>query len=459
MAKQKKIDILIMGRPNVGKSTLLNRLIKRKKTITEDTPGVTRDIISYDMDYQGHTLTLIDSGGVYFEKKKEKSPFQDEIENKVTQTLQTVTKIWMIVDGKEGLHPLDQHIAKIIRKHKNITLVVNKVDQIEKKAVHAQFYQLGLGDPFCVSATQGQGLQALLDEMIKDLPKKEIIETQIEETTVIQEKPIKLSIVGRPNVGKSSLINKIIDQDRLIVSEQAGTTRDIVEIPFHWNKKSFILLDTAGLKKSYKNDQGADYYAAIRSMKAIKETDVVMVLLSAEDPLSRQDKRIIKQAVDANKPLLIFINKWDLMDTENQYAKKDMKQIVISNFTPLENNPILIGSTKDKVGINTLFENCIAVYEASKRRIATGDLNRFVNRIIQKNPPRGKSSKRQLKIYYATQAEIAPPHFIFFINHVEKISKTYERYVEKQIREYLDPFFGTPIKITFKPHREKKEKK
>lgn len=436
MAKHK---VLIMGRPNVGKSTLINRMTQSRQAITADQPGVTRDIGYFDIHWQDKSFTLVDSGGIFLSKTSD-IYLQGDIEDKVKAEVNSAAIILFIVDYQTGIHSHDQKIAQFLRKsNKPVWVLVNKADDMRKHTDTQEFYQLGFGDPKAISAAHGQGIEDILTDLVNALSIQDDPDESVE--------PYKIALVGRPNVGKSSLLNAILNEDRVIVDNQAGTTRDSVTVRFKYNQQPYTITDTAGLRKKTKVNDSIEFYSSVRSAEAIKSADVTVMVLDAADFLTDQDKRIINSVIENAKSMIIFVNKWDLTnrtDSDRREITKKAKKEV----SYLEHYPFVFGSAMLKHNVHRLFDWVPELVENSLKRVKTGQLNQFVEQVILRQPPPSKQGKL-LKILYATQAESNPPMFIFFVNKANLMTPSYERFLEKRIREHFG-FFGSPIKAFFK---------
>jgi len=444
--------VLVMGRPNVGKSTFVNRILKTKRAITLDQPGVTRDILRYETAWKGVPFVLADSGGVLFSKADDLH-LQDKIDEKVAKAIEEADVVLFLVDGKAGVHPSDMHITRRLQPYKKKTiLVVNKSDEMQKADESASgFYQLGFGKPIPVSASQGHGFSQLMDQALQGLPKL------LNEEDHAPSYDYKVCLTGRPNVGKSSLINALVRDDLVIVSDEAGTTRDSVDVYFMHYAKKYIFTDTAGLRRQSKNEDGIEYYALRRSTKAIETADVVVVVLDAGKGLSQQDKRIITQVLNARRNMILFVNKWD-KEIRSEQAQKDLTKIFLDQFPALINYPILFGSAKDRTKIEALLDLIPTVIETGQKRLQTAELNRFVDQVIKRSPPPATKAGKRMRVYYATQAEKSPPVFVFFVSQEESVGQDYSRCIEKKLRAYYGGFLGNPIEVKFKS-RTRSERK
>ena len=431
----KKQTIALVGRPNVGKSTIFNRIIGKKISIIEDTPGVTRDRIYGDATYNNHKFYLIDTGGIDLEN----ADFNDEIKVQAELAIDEADVVIFVVDGKEGLTANDYEVRDMLRKtDKKVIVAINKIDSKESKEHLYDFYELGLDNYINVSGEQNIGISDLLDEATKDF-------TEVEEE--YSENVLKFSIIGRPNVGKSSLVNAILNEERSIVSDIAGTTRDSVDIPFTYHGQDMVVIDTAGMRKKGKVYENIEKYSLLRSMRAIDRSDVCVVVINAEEGIIEHDKHIIGYALDAGKALVLVVNKWDVIDNKDEEMKKWIK-LIKSDMAFISYVPIVFLSAKTKRRIHTLIPEVLKVYENSKREIKTNILNDVIREAYELNLPPSYKGKR-LKIYFANQAGTCPPTFNIQVNSKGLVHFSYERYLENKIRESFD-FEGTPIVINFK---------
>lgn len=431
--------VLIIGRPNVGKSTLLNKILGRRAAITMDTPGVTRDLSMYPTDWNGLHFLLVDSGGVFFSKTSD-IYLQDKIEDSVKRAMKTAEKIVMLADFKDGVHPHDKVIARELRNYTQKTvLAVNKVDDVTKRGEISEFYGLGLGEPLAISSIHGNGLGDLLDAMTEGLDNAE--EEWIDET-------IRVAIVGRPNVGKSSLINAIINENRLLVDNQSGTTRDAIEVYFEHEKHKFMLIDTAGIRRKARVKDDVEYYSVVRSNQSIKTAHLVVMVMDATEFLLDQDKKIIATILEMNRNMIIWVNKWDLTERSNELRSK-LHNMATFEFPALDNFPFIFGSALARHQFGKLYTMIPDIVERSKHRISTSEMNQFVEKVVHHHPPVSKSGRRA-KVYYMTQTGTMPPRFVYFINHEDLISPEYIRYLERQLRKYYGIFEGVPIVMHFR---------
>ena len=430
--------VAIVGRPNVGKSTFFNRVVGRRISIVQDEPGVTRDRIFADAEWCGNHFTLVDTGGIDMTKDDEISK-HILIQADIAVDMSDV--ILYIVDGKEGVLPSDYQVAdKLRRSKKKVLLVVNKLDNYDETALY-DFYALGLGDPIGISAEQAKGIGDLLDKVVESLPKKITDKDMLDDVT-------KIAIVGKPNAGKSSLINKIIGEDRVIVSSIAGTTRDAIDVPFKRNGQKFTLIDTAGLRRKRSiEDESVEKYSTYRTLDAIRRADIVVLVVDMTVPLSEQDVKIAALVSDEKKPIVVAMNKWDLTD-QNESVRKKLEEDLSRDlaFMPYYISVYLSALTGKKM--DKLFTAIDKALENSKRKVQTGLLNEIIQSAITLTPPPSKSGKR-LKLNFIKQLDSVPPSFVLFVNDVTLMSDTYKRYIENNIRSAVD-FSGTPITINVK---------
>ncbi len=429
--------VAIVGRPNVGKSTLFNKLIGRRLSIVEDTPGVTRDRIYADAEWLTHSFTLIDTGGI---EPASEDIIAVQMRRQAELAIETADVILFLVDGREGMTAADEEVAAMLRKsNKPVVLAVNKLDAPKFNDAIYEFYSLGLGDPIIISAGQGLGLGDMLDEVCAHFP------AAAEEEG---EHPLNIAVVGKPNVGKSSLVNAILGEERCIVSNIPGTTRDAVDTPFTVDGEPFVLVDTAGIRRKRSvEDETIERYSVIRSLAAVRRADVVLIVVDAEQGLSEQDVKIAGYVHEEGKPSVLVVNKWDLIEKDTNTMntfKKDMQV----DLAFMDYVPFLFISAKTGQRVNKLLAAAKESYAQSVRRITTGTLNDIVNEAISMTEPPAMSGKR-LKIYYATEVSVQPPTFVIFVNDEALVHFSYKRYMENYFRKTFG-FAGTPIKIIFR---------
>ena len=425
--------IAMVGRPNVGKSTLFNRIAGERISIVEDTPGVTRDRIYATGEWLGKEFSIIDTGGIDLGDE----PFMDQIRHQAEIAIEEADVIIFVGSGQEGVTDADELVARILFKsNKPVILAVNKVDNPEMRNEIYEFYSLGLGDPYPVSGSHGLGLGDVLDEAVRHFS------TEIEPE---EEGVIKFSLIGRPNVGKSSLINGILGEERVIVSEIEGTTRDAVDTHFVGeNGQKFTMIDTAGMRKRGKVYESTEKYSVMRAMRAIERSDIVLFVINAEEGIREQDKRIAGYAHEAGRGLIIVVNKWDLVKKDTN-SMRDFEQEIRDEFQYLDYAPIIFVSAVTRQRLNKLPELIERVSESQNLRIPSSVLNDVIMDAVAINPtPTDKG--RRLKIFYSTQVAVKPPAFVIFVNEEELMHFSYARFLENQIRNAFT-FEGTPIRI------------
>lgn len=440
---KRKPIVAIVGRPNVGKSTFVNRLVGARHSIVDDLPGVTRDRIYFDVEWQNKQFTVIDTGGII---PGDEDDIMVSIFDQARLACEEAEKIIFIVDGRDGINPIDYDIANVLRQSgKPVFLAVNKCDNPESLMMTSDFYSLALGDPIGISALHGSGgVGDLLELVTEDF---EILEEEE------QDKRIKIAIVGRPNAGKSSIVNALLNTDRVIVSDVSGTTRDSIDSYVTYKDKEFIIVDTAGIRKKSKVDYGVEKFAVDRAIRSIRDCDVALLVIDAKEGISDQDKKISSIITEAGKGLIVAINKWDLIEdkkanTINKFEKELAVDIPFLSFAP----KIFISAvTKQRLG--QIFDKSLEVYEQCIKRVSTGLLNKVISEAYALNPPTSFKGKR-LKIYYVTQAKTQPPTFVLFVNNEELLKDSYKRYLENKLREAFG-FFGTPIRISVRERGNK----
>lgn len=441
---KRKPIVAIVGRPNVGKSTFVNRLMGARHSIVDDLPGVTRDRIYFDVEWQNKGFTVIDTGGII---PGDEDDIMVSIFDQAKLACEEADKIIFIVDGKDGINPIDYDIANVLRQSgKQIFLAVNKCDNPESLMMTSDFYALALGEPIGISALHGSGgVGDLLDIVTEDF---EISEEEEKDSR------IKIAIVGRPNAGKSSIVNALLNTDRVIVSDVSGTTRDSIDSYVKYQDEEFIIVDTAGIRKKSKVDYGVEKFAVDRAIRSIRDCDVALLVIDAKEGISDQDKKISSIITEAGKGIIVAINKWDLIEdkkanTINKFEKELSQDIPFLSYAP----KIFISAvTKQRLG--QIFDESLKVYAQCTKRISTGLLNKVINEAYALNPPTSFKGKR-LKIYYITQASIQPPTFVLFVNNEELLKDSYKRYLENKLREAFG-FFGTPIRISVRERKDKK---
>ena len=426
--------VAIVGRPNVGKSTLFNKIAGKRISIVEDEPGVTRDRIYTEVEWLNHYFTLIDTGGI---EPASLETIQSQMKVQAEVAIHTADVIVFIADGKEGLTSTDRDVAAMLRKAKKpVLLAVNKVDTSKQSDFHYDFYELGMGEPIEISSSLGLGIGDLLDEIVKHFPD--------ERDNKDDDESIKVAIIGKPNVGKSSIINKILGENRVIVSEIAGTTRDAIDTPFVDGDDKYIFIDTAGIRRKSKILDSVEKYSVLRSITAVERADVCLLVIDATEGVTEQDKRIAGFSHENGKAMIIVVNKWDLIEKDNHTMNQFTKEIR-NELAYLEYAPLLFVSAVSGQRMNKMLEQIKYVASQHALRIPTGSLNDIIGEAILLNQAPSDKGKR-LKIYYANQASVKPPTFVLFVNIAELMHFSYQRYIENRIRESYG-FEGTPIRF------------
>jgi len=441
---KRKPIVAIVGRPNVGKSTLVNRLLGARHSIVDDLPGVTRDRIYFDVEWQNKIFTVIDTGGII---PGDEDDIMVSIFDQAKLACEEADKIIFLVDGKDGINPIDYDIANILRQSdKPVFLAVNKCDNPDSLMMTSDFYSLAIGgEPIGISALHGSGgVGDLLDVVTDDF---EILETEEE------EKRIKIAIVGRPNAGKSSIVNALLNTDRVIVSDVSGTTRDSIDSYITYKDTEFTIVDTAGIRKKSKVDYGVEKFAVDRAIRSIHDCDVALLVIDAKEGISDQDKKISSIITESGKGLIVAINKWDLIEEKKSNTINKFEKELAADIPFLSFAPKIFISAVTKQRLNQIFDRSIEVYEQCIKRVSTGLLNKVINEAYALNPPTSFKGKR-LKIYYTTQAKTQPPTFVLFVNNEELLKDSYKRYIENKLREAFG-FFGTPIRISVRNRGEK----
>ncbi|MCJ0942005.1 ribosome biogenesis GTPase Der [Mammaliicoccus sciuri] len=425
--------IAIVGKPNVGKSTIFNRIIGERVSIVEDTPGITRDRIYSSGEWLTHDFNLIDTGGIDLGDE----PFQQQIRAQAEVAIDEADVIIFMVNGREGVTQADEMVAKILYKsNKPVVLAVNKIDNPEMRSEIYDFYSLGFGEPFPISGSHGLGLGDLLDEAAKHFPEDD--EPDYDDET------IRLSLIGRPNVGKSSLINAILGEERVIVSPIAGTTRDAIDTIYTYDDQEYVLIDTAGMRKKGKVYESTEKYSVLRALKAIERSNVVLVVIDAEEGIIEQDKKVAGYAHEAGKAIVIVVNKWDTVEKDSKTMKK-FEEKVRDNFQFLDYAPIAFVSALEKSRLKTLFPLITMADENHRKRVQSSTLNEVITDAVAMNPTPTDTGRR-LNIFYATQVAIQPPTFVIFVNDVELMHFSYKRFLENRIRDAFG-YEGTPVHL------------
>jgi GTP-binding protein len=442
--------VALVGRPNVGKSTLFNRIVGQRQAIVEDLPGTTRDRLYGDAEWNGVPFHVVDTGGLEIADGKWAQTgaqplaqasvgFLDEIRAQVEVAIAEADVIVMLVDVVDGLSPADEDVGELLRRSgKPVVVAANKAENEARRQDAFEFYALGLGEVYPISALHGIGVGDLLDEVVRALP---VVEEGDE------PEAIKIALVGRPNVGKSSLLNKLLGQERAIVSAIPGTTRDAIDTYLTWEDHPFLLIDTAGIRRRGRVEQGIEKYSVIRSMKSIARADVVVLLLDAQDLVTAQDAHVAGYVLEERRSIIVLVNKWDLIEKDT-YTMDAYTRQVRAELRFLDYVPVLFISALSGQRVNKVLPLAYQVYEERLVRIPTGELNRLVEDVVIRHPPPHKAGKR-LKFFYATQAAVDPPTFVFFVNDPQLVHFSYRRYIENQIRRHYS-YVGTPLRLVFR---------
>jgi len=447
--------VAIVGRPNVGKSTLFNRLAGERLSIVDDTPGTTRDRLFAETEWNGRRFHIIDTGGIDPTVGRGKEPlsissaeFIQEIKDQAMVAIREADVIVFLTDALSGVTGADEEVTEILRarqtkvdgvKQPPILLVVNKADNAELRGNAFDFYQLGLGDPFPISAIHGTGTGDLLDAITESLPESSLLE---------EDDSIKISLVGKPNVGKSSLLNKLVGEERSIVSPIAGTTRDAVDTPIHYEGVDITLIDTAGIRKRGKIDRGVEKYSVIRSLRAIERSDVALLMIDATQPITAQDTHIAGFIMDVWKSAVVLVNKWDAIEKDT-FTMESYRERIYQALNFMDYVPTLFISAVTGQRVSSVIPEALRVQEERMVKIRTSELNRILMRAQDQHAPASKTG-RILRIYYGTQVRSDPPTFMLFVNDPKLAHFTYLRYLENQMRKVY-PFSGTPIRLVLKP--------
>ncbi len=445
--------VALVGRPNVGKSTLFNRIVGQRRAIVEDIPGTTRDRLYGDADWNGVPFTVVDTGGLeIIESRKKRGPreqpeplstasvgFIDEIRQQAEIAIAEADAIILLVDVLDGLTPADEDVTEVLRRtDKPVLVAANKADNEERQQAAIEFYALGLGEVYPISALHGIGIGELLDQLVAALP---VIEEEEE------PEALKIALVGRPNVGKSSLLNKLLGEERAIVSPIPGTTRDTLDTYLTWEGQPVLLIDTAGIRRRGRIERGIEKYSVLRAMKAIARADVVLLLLDAQDLVTAQDAHVAGYILEEMRSIIVLVNKWDLIEKDTYTMDAYTKQIR-TDLRFLDYVPVLFVSALTGQRVHKVLPLATQIYQERMMRIPTGQLNRVVEDATIRHSPPHKAGKR-LRFYYATQASVDPPTFVFFVNDKRLVHFTYERYIENQIRRQYS-YLGTPLRLVFR---------
>jgi GTP-binding protein len=462
--------VALVGRPNVGKSTLFNRLVGQRKAIIEDLAGTTRDRLYGDADWGGRDFIIVDTGGLELgQLAPEPDPVQarpgetgaetvgfragvssrlffEEIRQQAEIAIAEAEVIVFLVDAESGLTAADEDIANLLRRSdRPVLLVVNKADNQSRRQNAVEFYAVGLGDPIPVSALHGTGTGDLLDAIIESLPEGKPAEEE-------EDEAIRIAILGRPNVGKSSLLNGLLGEQRVIVSAVPGTTRDAIDTRIMYAGLEVVLIDTAGIRRRGKIEPGVEKHSFLRSLKAVNRADVCLLLVDATEMVTAQDAHIAGYILDEGKSVVVLVNKWDLVDKDT-YTINEYTQLVRSGLQFLDYVPVLFISAKSGKRVKNVLPLALRTQEERLRRIPTGQLNRLVHEAVAKHPPKG-GQRHRLKFLYVTQARTDPPTFVFFVNDPDLVHFTYQRYLENQLRDQYG-FLGTPLRFVFRRRKER----
>ncbi len=434
--------VAVVGRPNVGKSTFFNRVLGQRRAIVEDVAGVTRDRNFARAEWAGRRFWLVDTGGL--ELEDEGRPLTQAVRRQVLAAIEEADVLVFVVDGRAGPHPLDERVADVLRRAgRPVVLAVNKMDRLPDDTAHHEFWSLGLGEPHPVSSISGKGSGDLLDAIVAHLPE-------------VEEEPagdvLHVAVVGKPNVGKSSFINKLLGEERLVVSEEAGTTRDSVDTPLRYHGRDLVFVDTAGLRRQARIEPGLEYYSALRTERAIERADVCMLLIDATEPIHAQDLKIAEKAWRAGCALIIVANKWDLVAKDTMTAPRFEEQLH-ARAPSLRWVPVVFTSALTGQRVRRVLDLILEVADQRSRRIATREVNEVVRELAQRSrPPHHRGMP--VKLLYATQAETSPPTFVLFTNHPEGLSEPYLRYLRNGFRAAWG-FQGSPLRIRVRGRKEK----
>ncbi len=432
-------SVAVVGRPNVGKSTLFNRVIGRRLAIVEDTPGVTRDRNFARGEWNGREFYIVDTGGL---EPDVDEPMAAAIRRQVEAALAEAEVIAFVVDTQAGVHPLDLKIAGILRKTDvPVVLVVNKVDRLPEDLSYLDFWELGLGEPRPVSALSGKGSGDVLDEIVSLLP----------ESTEVPEETLSVAVIGKPNVGKSSFINRLLGEERLVVSDTAGTTRDAVDTPMRYHGRSLMFVDTAGLRRQSQIHESLEFYSALRTERAVERADVCLLLVDGTEPIHVQDLKIAEKAWDAGCGLVVVVNKWDLVEKDTMTAPAFERQLR-ERAPSLRWVPVIFTSAVSGQRVQRTLEVLLKVADERARRVPTAEVNEVIGELAARQPPphfRGHS----LKIFYATQGGVKPPTFVIFVNQREGVTENYRRYLHNGFRDRWG-FMGVPLRLKFRSRAE-----
>ncbi len=437
--------VAIVGRPNVGKSTLFNRLTRSRSALVDNQPGVTRDRIFARIEYNGFVLSIIDTGGF---EPYEKNGLKNKIKEQVEVAIDEADKVIFVLDAREGITPLDEEMARILRKkRKKVIVTANKIDAPQQEPLAMEFYKLGFGRIYPISAIHGRGIKALMEEVVKGLSAEG---PQIKE----DEKRIRLAIIGRPNVGKSSFLNRVLGEERVIVSDKPGTTRDSIDTPFSFLDREYLLIDTAGIRRKSRVKEKIEKFSIIKALNSLERSHIAVIMMDATEGITDQDAHICGYAFEQGKGIVIAINKWDLIKNDQYKIKALMdsveRRLKFVSFAPMINMSALTGEN-----VMQVFEKVNLVYDQMGKRVKTPVINKGLHEIVEIHPPPVAGRKR-LKLYYATQIDIMPPTFVLFVNNPEWVHFSYERFLINQFREKFG-LENSPIKLIFREKQRGKK--
>ena len=434
--------VAVVGRPNVGKSTFFNRVLGQRLAIVQDQPGVTRDRHFAEAEWAGHHFYLVDTGGLVTD---EKEPMVAAIREQVMVAIQEADVLVFVVDGKVGPHPMDENIAEILRKAgRPVVLVVNKMDRLPEETAHNEFWALGVGEPHPVSAVSGKGSGDLLDVIVAELP--EPMEAEAADDT------IHVAVIGKPNVGKSSFINRLLNEERLVVSPVAGTTRDAIDTPLRYHGRRLVFIDTAGLRRQARLKEDLEFYSTLRTERAIERADVCVLLVDATEEISVQDLKVAEKAWDLGRGLIIVANKWDIVESKETNSAVAYERHIQERAPQLRWVPVLFTSALTGQRVQKALELILQVDAERKRRVSTAEVNELLEQLAQRQQPPHVQG-RPVKFYYGTQAEAEPPIFVVFTNQPKGVTESYTRYLLNGFRARWG-FIGTPIWLRFRGRRE-----
>lgn len=434
--------VAVIGRPNVGKSTFFNRVLGQRLAIVEDTPGVTRDRHFAEAEWAGHHFYLVDTGGLVTD---EDEPLVAAIREQVMVAIEEADVLVFVVDGKVGPHAMDENIADVLRKAgRPVVLVVNKMDRLPAETAHNEFWSLGLGEPHPVSAVSGKGSGDLLDAIVGELPPP--VEGESDDDV------IRVAVIGKPNVGKSSFINRLLNEERMVVSPIAGTTRDAIDSPMRYHGRRIVFVDTAGLRRQARLKENLEFYSALRTERAIERADICVLLIDATEEISVQDLKVAEKAWDTGRGLIIVANKWDLVEGKETNSAVAFERHIHERAPQLRWVPVLFTSALTGQRVQKALETILQVDAERKRRVSTGEVNEILEQLAQRQQPPHVLG-RPVKFYYGTQAQVEPPIFVIFSNQPKGVTESYTRYLMNGFRDRWG-FLGTPIWLRFRGRRE-----